>query len=138
VKTHNGYGYGTLVVQRALEQAGGASLDLEASRAAMNDALVALTKQAKALAEADYGTLKPDVVGKTFAYTAKVVDEIVRLSEFAKGNPDSRQEVLGLETIFNLLPLDQLNDVIAKMEAQHLQSLAAPQKLLQEAEIVHQ
>jgi hypothetical protein len=134
-QTQSKYEYGNLVVRRAMEQAGGAGLNLEASRAAIEDAMIALGKQARALAEADYSTSKPEVIGRTFAYTAKVVDEIARLMEFAKGNPDSRPEVLGLDSIISILNDEQLDALTKKMELDYGMS-EETQDVIQEGELV--
>jgi len=68
-------------------------VDLEVGTSAVNFALQALEKQVKVLAQAKYDGTKPELVGRTAAYTAKVADEITRLVQFARGGPDSRNEV---------------------------------------------
>ena len=83
--------YGARVLDGAINDLAG-GVDLEAGTNAVNSALEALQKQAKALAKAEYDTTKPELVGRTFAYTAKVIDETMRLIAFSKGGPDSRLE----------------------------------------------
>ncbi|MEE8114968.1 MAG: hypothetical protein V3T23_11525 [Nitrososphaerales archaeon] len=83
--------YGGQVLDSAIGELTG-GVNLEAGTNAVNSALEALQKQAKALAKAEYDTTKPELVGRTFAYTAKVIDETMRLIAFSKGGPDSRIE----------------------------------------------
>lgn len=83
--------YGAQVLDTAINDLAG-GVNLEAGTNAVNSALEALQKQAKALAKATYDTTKPELVGRTFAYTAKVIDETMRLIAFTKGGPDSRVE----------------------------------------------
>jgi len=90
-KKTNGRDYGGEVLTGAINDLTG-GVNLEIGTNAVNYALQALEKQAKALAQAKYDTTKPELVGRTAAYTAKVVDEITRLTAFAKGGPDSRVE----------------------------------------------
>ncbi len=87
----NGRDYGAEVLAGAINELSG-GVNLEAGTNAVNSALEALQKQAKALAKAEYDTTKPELVGRTFAYTAKVIDETMRLIAFTKGGPDSRVE----------------------------------------------
>jgi hypothetical protein len=129
------YEYGNLVVRKALEASGGAGVSLEASKAAIEDALVALSRQAKALAETDYSNLKGDVLGRVFSHTAKALDEIYRLNSFARGGADSRPDLIGIESILSELSDFQLDAVIAKAEAAY--ELAGNQKAI-EAELVSQ
>ena len=83
--------YGGQVLDSAIGELTG-GVNLEAGTNAVNSALEALQKQAKALSKAEYDTTKPELVGRTFAYTAKVIDETMRLIAFTKGGPDSRVE----------------------------------------------
>lgn len=99
-----------------------AYLDLDVAAAAIGDALRALGKQAKALAEAEYAArtvtlrcpgcarrheyqvpAKPEDIARAAAHTAKVTDEITRLAAFAKGQPDSRPD-LGHDVLRALTP----------------------------------
>lgn len=90
-KKTNGRDYGGEVLTGAINELAG-GVNLEVGTNAVNYALEALQKQAKVLAQAKYDTTKPELVGRTAAYTAKVIDEITRLTAFAKGGPDSRIE----------------------------------------------
>ena len=86
----------------------------------LNDAIVAMAKIAKVMKEADYSTMKPTDAAKTISYLAKMVDEVVRLMEFAKGAPDSRSEVVGLSDLLKVLTQEQfyqLQDWIAAGKA---------------------
>jgi len=75
--------YGAKVLDAAINELAG-GVNLEAGTNAVNSALEALQKQAKALAKATYDTTKPELVGRTFAYTAKVIDETMRLIAFTR------------------------------------------------------
>jgi hypothetical protein len=98
----------------------------------IKDAIEAIAKQAKALKDAKFKikTVKArcpnskcrtefsintgidaDVLSKTFAYTAKSVDELARLMSFLGGGPDSRQEVTGVVGIFQMLTDEQIEVV---------------------------
>ena len=59
----------------------------------LNDAILAMAKIAEVMKTADYSKMKPENAAKTMSYLAKMVDEVVRLMEFAKGNPDSRPDI---------------------------------------------
>lgn len=52
-------------------------------------------------------------LAKSASYVAKMVDQIARLLEFAKGNADSRQEVTGLGDLLKVLSDDQFRQVCA-------------------------
>lgn len=115
--------------------------DPEAAEKAILNALVAMSKQSEALAQADYSCAKtvremrrdlkmtvkdmakalgipvsiydnweqgqaPDMLAKTMAYTAKVIDETYRLLSFAGGGPDSRPE-LSLGDLLKYLTAEQ-------------------------------
>ena len=53
----------------------------------------ALKEQSKALKDGTYDSAKPDQVGRTTAYTAKALDGVTRMAQFAKGEPDSRPDM---------------------------------------------
>ena len=53
----------------------------------------ALKEQSKALKDGTYDSTKPDQVGRTTAYTAKALDGVTRMAQFAKGEPDSRPDM---------------------------------------------
>lgn len=85
----------------------------------LNNALLAMQKIAFVLKDADYSTMKPENAAKTMSYLAKMVDEVVRLMEFAKGNPDSRPDI-GLQDFLKYLTDEQflqLNDWISHGKA---------------------
>ena len=83
--------YGGQVIDSAINELAG-GVKLETGTNAVNYALEALEKQAKALAKCEYDTTKPELLARSAAHTAKVVDETMRLIAFAKGGPDSRVE----------------------------------------------
>jgi len=74
----------------------------------LNHAILAMAKIAKVMKDADYEGMKPTDAAKTMSYLAKMVDEVVRLMEFAKGNPDSRPDV-GLGDLLRFLTNEQFN-----------------------------
>lgn len=80
-------------VMRHIDEMTGSVVNQEAAQTAVQKAIDALRLQAEALAKAKYEPKKYDQVARTMAYTAKMIDEIGRFLEFAKGNPDSRPQV---------------------------------------------
>ncbi len=78
-------------VQRAVT----AGLDLETTGRAKQAAVEAILKQAEALRDADYPPKKFAEIARAIAHTTKMVDELTRLEEFAKGKPDSRPDLGG-------------------------------------------
>jgi len=113
----NGHDYGSEVIDSAISELSG-GVNLEAGSKAVNFALQALEKQAKALAQADYADTKPELVGRTAAYTAKLIDETTRLIAFTKGGPDSRVETQATQA--EAAAMDKLfseysNDQLAQM-----------------------
>jgi hypothetical protein len=127
--------FGDLVVQKALEQSGAGLLDPQASARVVHDTMTALGKMAATLAEANYSEMRVESVGKSFAYAARVVESLVRLGEFMKGNPDSRTEVLGLESLISVLNDEQLDALTKKMERDYGMS-EETQEMIQEGELV--
>ena len=67
-------------------------LDLDLANKAIQHALEALAKQAEALSKAKYSRTKPDQVSRAFNHTGKTLDEIFRLMQFSRGQPDSRPD----------------------------------------------
>lgn len=57
----------------------------------------------------------PDVVAKTMAYTAKMIDEVYRLLSFSQGGPDSRSE-LNLGDLLKFLTAEQFGMFITWVE----------------------
>ena len=80
-------------MMRHIDDMTGSVVHQEVAQGAIQRAIEALKMQAEALAKATYEPKKYDQVAKTMAYTAKMIDEIGRFLEFAKGNPDSRPQV---------------------------------------------
>ncbi len=68
-------------------------LDLDLANKAIQHALEALAKQAEALSKAKYSRTKPDQVSRAFNHTGKTLDEIFRLMQFSRGQPDSRPDM---------------------------------------------
>ena len=67
-------------------------LDLDLANKAIQRALEALAKQAEALSKTKYSRTKPDQVSRAFNHTGKTLDEIFRLMQFSRGQPDSRPD----------------------------------------------
>jgi hypothetical protein len=114
--------------------ASSAGVDLDLTDQTIQTAQKALLKQSKALEQADYDTHEvsircascgkrgkhlidapsPDVVARAAAHTSKVVDGIVRMAQFAKGQPDSRPDMKG--DWLRVLPDDKLRIVQGWMD----------------------
>jgi len=101
----NGKDYGSRVLDAAIEELTG-GLQLGEGYSALNRALRAMNKQAKALEDASYDKEKYEVNARAFSHTAKVVDSIGRFLSFAEGNADSRPDLFGK----NLVNLTELTD----------------------------
>jgi len=54
-----------------------------------------LLKAAEDFPSRDFSKLTPEQLAKTVSYMGKFLDEIHRLSEFARGHADSRPEIAG-------------------------------------------
>jgi len=92
----NNQDYGAAVLEGAItDLVGGVNLGIGTN--AINYALEALQKQAKVLAQSEYDSTKPELVARSAAHTAKVIDETLRLTMFIKGGPDSRVETQATE-----------------------------------------
>ena len=117
-------------IMRHIDEMAGVSLDHEKATAAVGSAIEALKKQAEALSSAKYKEhqithicthcktpqkvkvgVNPDTLARTMAYTGKVIDEIGRFVEFAKGNPDSRPQV-EMTSILQSLTDEQVGQVM--------------------------
>jgi len=86
------HGYADDVIRSALAASSG-GLNLDAAHCAIQDALEAMQKQASALKEASYDGRSPEIIARAFNHTGKTADELFRLLEFAKGQPDSRPDL---------------------------------------------
>lgn len=89
---------------------------------ALDHAARALEKLSLRMANADYEDdhfceacgrkgIGPEQAGKTLAYVAKMINEITRLRQFAKGEADQRTEVVGLGDLLKVLSNDQFLQV---------------------------
>jgi hypothetical protein len=72
----------------------------------LNDAILVLAKIIQGMKEKDLSTMKPAEAAKTGAYLVKIADEMVRLLEFSKGNPDSRPDI-GVQDFLKYLSNEQ-------------------------------
>ena len=80
-------------VFREVQRATTAGLDLDTTGKAKQAAVEALLKQAEALRDAEYPPKKFPEISRALAHTTKMIDELTRLEEFAKGQPDSRPDM---------------------------------------------
>lgn len=80
------------VIHSALVAASG-GLDLDMAGRALQDALEALAAQAAALKQARYKPKDWHAIARSMTHTAKMIDGIARLLQFAKGQPDSRPDL---------------------------------------------
>jgi len=103
----NGRDYGGEVIDGAIGELTG-GVNLKVGENAINNALQALECQTKVLIKAKYDPSKPELVARSAAHTAKVIDETMRLIAFSKGGPDSR---LGLES--EALKLDAMQELLS-------------------------
>lgn len=101
-------GYADRILQDALIAAS-SGLDLDLAAGVLEDCLHALKKQAAALREATYDPAKAEAVAKAMNHTEKTVNELARLVQFARGQPDSRPELGG--TVLQGLTDAQLTQV---------------------------
>lgn len=68
-------------------------LDFGMATGAITDGVMAIRRQLRALAKKSYKNLDAAVVSRCVAQTTKALDDLFRLLQFAKGNPDSRPDV---------------------------------------------
>lgn len=89
---------------------------------ALDNCCVAMENISRQLAETDYTQtfpcehcgrkgLEPAEAGKTLAYIAKVINDVTRLLEFAKGNADQRAEIKGVDELLKFLTHEQFQTV---------------------------
>ena len=121
-------------ILRHIDEMAGVSLNHETATEAVDNAIQALKQQSAALLKAPYKVKKitfsckkcdedntvevgldKESLAKTMAYTGKVIDEIGRFVEFAKGNPDSRPQI-EVTNILASLKDDQVAQVMRWIE----------------------
>lgn len=89
---------------------------------ALDFTVTSLLKIAEHMASIDYGRenpcdacgrkgISPSEAGKTTAYMAKVVNELWRLIDFARGKADRRTEVVGIGELMKVLTNEQFAQV---------------------------
>lgn len=81
------------VHREALASATG--LDIVSLTAVEQHIVNGLLKAAESFPDRDFLKLTPEQLAKTVSYMGKFLDEIHRLSEFARGHADSRPEIAG-------------------------------------------
>jgi len=86
-------------------------LDIDKINKIQASMIIALQKKADALKDATYDPKDYDAIAKAAAHAAKTLDLLTRLSQFAKGEPDSRPD-LGREWL-QALTDEQLEQVQA-------------------------
>lgn len=102
--------------------------DSEQMGNAIRYSIKAMHKLAQRMAETDMidNIEDPAKAGQTMAYLAKMVDGMTRLIQFAKGEADSRTEVVGLVDLLQHLTNDQFAQVqawVAESEARQAPTL---------------
>ena len=131
-------------ILRHIDEMAGVSLNHETATQAVDNAIQALKQQSAALLKAPYKQKKVSVnckgcgqqttvevgldkesLAKTMAYTGKVIDEIGRFVEFAKGNPDSRPQI-EVTNILASLKDDQVATVMRWIEENDKQLVEIP------------
>ena len=91
---------------------------------ALDNCCVAMENISEQLATTDYTNtnacehcgrrgLDPHEAGKTLAYLSKVINDVTRLLEFAKGNADQRAEIKGVDELLKFLTHEQFKTVCA-------------------------
>ncbi len=101
--------YGDDIIKDALIKST-CGLDLDVAEVTIGNLNKALQLQSERLKNADWSEEKLGEVGRTLAYTMKVVDGYVRVIQFAKGQPDSRPDLGGVW--LKQLSDDQLTQVM--------------------------
>ena len=86
--------YGDDIIKDALIKST-CGLDLDVAEVTLGNLNEALQAQSKRLKNANWSEEKLGEVGRTLAYTMKVIDGYVRVIQFAKGQPDSRPDLGG-------------------------------------------
>lgn len=136
--------YGDAVQRGMMESAGGV-VDPERTRATIEAALAALQGQAESLkgvnfTECETQTKCPSCkhsfvfrtepsakdIAQAMSYTARVIDDIYRLSQFAVGNADSRPDV-GVGALLEFLTDEQMVEFGRWVEAGKLRGARAPE-----------
>ena len=84
--------YADQVLHQAL-LASTAGLDVEGLTEAGQTLITAIQAQARRLADLPWDKEKSEVTARALSYGTKALDVIVRLAEFARGNPDSRPDL---------------------------------------------
>ena len=93
-KKSSEYSHGDLVVEKAMEGAAG-GLPKDEVVNAIRDAVDEMKALAKRFKEGGHEGVKDSEIPRAMSYLAKTVDEIIRLTSFLQGGPDSRVEVQG-------------------------------------------
>lgn len=97
------------------------------AKEALGSTVLAMRNLSRHLAKIDFGETNPcdqcgrkglsaQQSGQTLAYFAKMVNEITRLLQFAKGEADSRTEVVGLGDLLKYLDNDKFDQVTKWIE----------------------
>lgn len=140
-----GIAYGDAVQRGMMESAGGV-VDPERTRATIEAALTALQRQAETLKGFDFAELEtftkcPECshkyvfraapsakeVSQAMQYTARVIDDIYRLSQFAIGNADSRPDV-GVGALLEFLTDEQMAQFTSWVESGKARGARVPAK----------
>jgi len=93
-KKGSDYSHGDLVVEKAMEGAAG-GLPKDEVVNAIRDAVDGMRALAKRFKEGGHEEVKASEIPRAMSYLAKTVDEVIRLTSFLQGGPDSRIEMQG-------------------------------------------
>lgn len=104
-------------IMDAMKRSAG-GLDLGSIEKVLEDGIAALQKQMTALKETTYKGQEFDAIARATAHVQKAIDGLFRLAQFAKGQPDSRKEVVG--DWLKLLTDEELATVMARAKAKGL------------------
>ena len=91
-KKSSNYSHGDLVVDKAVEGAAG-GLPKDEVVSAIRDAVDGMKALAKRFKEGGHQEVKASEIPRAMSYLAKTVDEVIRLTSFLQGGPDSRVEL---------------------------------------------
>ncbi len=93
-KKSSDYSHGDLVVKKAMEDVTG-GLPREEIVNAVHDAVEGMQQLARRFKEGGHQEVKASEIPRAMSYLAKCVDEVIRLTSFLQGGPDSRISIEG-------------------------------------------
>lgn len=93
-KKSSDYSHGDLVMAKAMEGAAG-GLPRDEVINAIRDAVEGMRQLARRFKEGGHEEVKASEIPRAMSYLAKTIDEVIRLTSFLQGGPDSRIEMQG-------------------------------------------